>query len=107
MRTLSIALVVIALGCSCGGSQILPAQPSGIMNSLPAPAPPVPPVPPSLPPGRVLTVGEAIDDTLRQHGEQRAYELTAPSDGTLTVNMRWEAARVGIALRIGDRWFSD
>ena len=39
---------------------------------------------------KTLDVGQEIKDSLTSHGDRRAYELTAPSDGTLVVRLNWE-----------------
>jgi len=55
----------------------------------------------------VISVGEEVKDTLTFHGDQRVFELTAPSEGTLVARVRWERSQGVLDLMLGDRWFGD
>jgi hypothetical protein len=53
----------------------------------------------------VIHVGEEVKDTLTFNGDQRVFELTAPSDGTLVVHVSWERSQGVLELGLADRWF--
>ena len=98
---LAALLCVLGLASACadgGGGLPIPARPS----TVPSPAPPAPP-----PPGvnRLISVGEEVKDTLTFHGDQRVYELTAPSNGTLVARVGWEPSRDPLYLSLADRIF--
>jgi len=93
-----LGLLVLASACTEGGGGFpTPTRPS----TVPSPAPPQPPsqVP------RVISVGEEVKDTLTFHGDQRAFELTAPSTGTLIARVSWERNRGLLELMLADRRF--
>jgi hypothetical protein len=99
--TIAACLLVIASACGSGGSELgMPQGPSGV----PSPGPPSPPAP--IPVGRQITVGEEVTDTLTDHGTDRLYQLTAPSDGTLIVRLSWDPNRGSLELRLADIRFA-
>lgn len=51
---------------------------------------------------RQIRVGDVITDALVVHGDGVLYELTAPSDGMLVVQVRWEPWRGHVELWSGD-----
>ena len=90
-----VALLTLSLFVvGCGKDEQRPASPSAI----PAPSPPAPA-------GRAITVGEAVSDTLTEHGTHRLFELTAPSDGTLEAQLSWDRHQGSLELWIEDAQF--
>jgi len=53
----------------------------------------------------VISVGEEVKGTLSFHGDERLFELTARSDGTLVARVSWEPSRGRLELMLADRWF--
>ena len=51
---------------------------------------------------RQIRVGDVITDALVVHGDGVLYELTAPSDGMLVLQVRWEPLRGHVQLWSGD-----
>jgi hypothetical protein len=95
---LCLLLLASACGEGGGGLQTL-AGPSAVPSpALPAPSPP----PPA---HRAINVGEEVKDTLTFHGDQRVFELTAASDGTLVARVSWERSRGVLELMLADRRF--
>jgi hypothetical protein len=103
MRQLGALLCLLMLASACGGGGTLPSGPSP--GSTPAQLPPSTP-PPSPPAGRVISVGDEVNDTLTFNGADRVFEVTAPSDGTLVVRLSWDPSQGRLELELADRRFA-
>jgi hypothetical protein len=105
MRQLGTLLCVLILASACGGSSTLPSGPSPVPT--PTQPPPLPPTPPLSPPeGRVISIGEEVNDTLTFNGAEKVFELTAPSDGTLVIRLSWEPSQGRLELELADTRFA-
>jgi hypothetical protein len=81
----------------CNDRSYMPLRPS-----LPAPAGPAPPPTPVSPLTPVITLGREVKDTFE--GTLLTYQLTAPSNGTLTARLSWnhETTSRRLTLTLGD-----
>jgi hypothetical protein len=101
MRHLAALLTLMPLVAGCGHDEARPAGPSAIPSlSLPAPQP----APPTFAP-RHITLGEAVTDTLMEHGAHRVFDLTTPSDGPLVARLSWDRRRGSLELWLDDTQF--
>jgi hypothetical protein len=95
-RAALLCLLILASACAEDGEALRTlAGPSAV----PSPAPPLPPT------RWAISVGEEVTDTLTFHGDQRVFELTAESDGTLVARVSWERSRGLLELMLADRRF--
>ena len=96
MRLAVLCLLMFASACA-EGSGDLPTLTGPSAVQSPEPSPP--------PPAHGINVGEEITDTLTFHGDQRVFELTAASNGTLVARVSWERSRGVLELMLADRRF--
>ena len=93
-----VCLMVLAWACAAGdGGLPTPTRPSTVPSPVPAPPQSQRPL--------VISVGEEVKGTLSFHGDERLFELTARSDGTLVARVSWEPSRGRLELMLADRWF--
>jgi len=52
-----------------------------------------------------IDVGEDVQDALTVHGSAKLLELTAPADGTLVVQLSWNASQGSLELWLDDQQF--
>ena len=100
-------LCLLALLSACGEPQA-PPPPSAGPSPAPPPTSPAPaPTPPAPSNAQQISVGEEVRGVLAFHGDSHVFELTAPSDGTLTATVGWDpqAGRVEVVLA-GSRFTS-
>lgn len=57
-------------------------------------------VAPALPPLETIAVGETIEDALTTHGTSRAFRFTAPSNGTLVVQVNYDRTQGLVELNL-------
>src|SRR5262245_34186675 len=87
---------------ACDGEPRLPApQPTPVE----APTPPPSPEPPAPEPAQQIRVGEEVKATLRGHGHEIRYELTAPSNGVLVVRLTWDTTVGRLELGLAEKQF--
>jgi hypothetical protein len=65
---------------------------------------------PTLPPapqqdGRVISIGERVEETLRFNGDGKVFQITPSSEGTLIVRVSWDTTNGRLELWYGDRGF--
>jgi hypothetical protein len=97
-----ICLALVATACGRDGAQPAP-------SSIPSPVAPVDttPAPSPAPPSAArINVGEEVKDALTSHGTSRLFEVTAPSEGTLVVQVSWNASQGLLALSLQDAPFT-
>jgi hypothetical protein len=93
--------LVLASACAPGGEK----QPTVVQpTTLPTQPPPPPPARP--PSGQLISVGERVEGALAVHGSHKAYELTAPSDGLLVVELSWNTKQGNLELWLEDTQFA-
>ena len=93
LRT-SLCLLLISSGCTSNGSPTGPQS-----TSRPGPASPAPP-------GYTqIAVGQVVTAALKGNGAQHHFELTALSNGTLTVTVSWDNRDGIVELRLGSKQF--
>lgn len=97
MRHLVAVLCVSALMSACGSNSGGPAtstNPSAVPSSDTPASSPTP-----------INVGEEVNGMLEVHGVSYVYELTAPSSGTLTARLSWDAKQGSLELSLADTLF--
>jgi hypothetical protein len=94
MRKITAAVALLVLSSACDGSDRLPVAPSTVSESQgSAPSPP-----PSVTTAQVIMVGEEVRDTLTFNGDDRLFELMAPSGGTLVARLSLDPGRLELNL---------
>ncbi len=96
---LAALLCLLLVTPACGHDGTLPAP-----SAIPSPAAPPDPAPPAAP---NIDVGEDVQGALTVHGSAMLLELTAPSDGTLVVQLSWNASQGSLVLWLDDQQFMD
>jgi hypothetical protein len=64
-------------------------------------------VTPRTPNGGRVNAGEAVEGAVAAHGSYVEFELTAPSDGTLVVQLSWDPRQGRLELDLADRIFAN
>jgi hypothetical protein len=77
-------------------------RPLTVLARTSAPSPQLPAQAP-----REINVGDEVNETLTFHGDEKLFELTAPSDGTLVVRLSWDPNQGRLALDLADREFAN
>ena len=95
-----LGLLVLVSGCNSSVRDLPTAPPPPPVVSSPPPSPPIDPRP-VVP----ISVGQEVTGALLVHGGSEVFELTAPSAGTLVVQITWNAARGVIELRLANAQF--
>jgi hypothetical protein len=92
-----LCLLILVSACAEDGEGLRTlAGPSAVPSPAPRPLSPA---------HWAISVGEEVTDTLTFHGDERVFELTAESDGTLVARVSWERSRGSIELMLADRRF--
>lgn len=88
------AIVIVGLlACgACGGGSATPTAPGGAINDPAVPPPPVFVGP--------IAAGETKEDALTAHGTSKAFRFTAPSNGTLVVQVSYDRAQGLVELNL-------
>lgn len=94
MKNLAILLALLVTASACGSSAGSPTTPSVTSTTLATAA-------------SRINVGEEVTGTLRVHGAENAYELTAASDGTLVVRLNWTPTQGRLQLDLADQQFAN
>ena len=97
---LAALLCLLLVTTACGNDGTLPAP-----SAIPSPTAPTDPAPPAAPTVPNIDVGEDVQDALTVHGSAKLLELTAPSDGTLVVQLSWNASQGSLELWLDDQQF--
>jgi hypothetical protein len=90
-RRLAVLLCIVISGCSRAE---LPTSPTVISPGNTAE------------PVRLITVGQEIKETLTQNGERMLFDFTAPSSGTLIVQLSWVRAQGRLELTVNKGSFT-
>ena len=96
MKHLSTLLGIVVLAAACGSdSSSVVRTPTAPPPPAAAPTPPAPPAPPGpLGPATRITVGQEVKATLKDHGAEHTFELTAPATGTLITRITWQGGEL-------------
>lgn len=98
MRHLALfcALTLTLGACDAGPDRRSPLPGPSVLET---PSPPPPPPPPPPPVGtRLITLGEAVKESIAE--EPRNYILTTPVAGTLLVHLEWPEQSGAVTLRL-------
>jgi hypothetical protein len=99
MKQLVIVLCLLVSTSACrANSARLPTAPS-FPSAASATVPSAPP--------QSITVGTEVTGTLKVHGAENVYELTAPSNGTLVALVSWAPTQGRLQLDLADKQFAN
>jgi hypothetical protein len=93
-----VGLLLVTTACGNDGTRPAP-------SAIPLPAAVPDPAPPAAPPVPNINVGEDVQEALTVHGSAKLLELTAPSDGTLVVQLSWNANQGSLELWLDEQQF--